>query len=305
MTKSKHAWKVTLGLWVVKGLAKLPMSFIQRLGFCVGTLCWYIPNPFKTVTEINIKTCFPEMTVADKRALAQKSLQHTFMTVFEYAMYWFWPIDKINACVVEPSEASQRLFYDAHAKGKGVIILSPHMGAWESMLGYLPEKMPEGISPTMMYRPLRISALEHTVRSARERAGATLVPATASGIRAMFKTLKKNGVVVMLPDQVPTVSGGVMAPLFGVPALTMSLAAKFARKTGAVVLVGYVERLGIGQGFKPHAMQVGDAIYDEDDVVAVSAMNQTLQTAIAEHPEQYVWSYKRFKRRGSEYPKLY
>lgn len=143
------------------------------------------------------------------------------------------------------------------------------------------------------------------MRSARERAGAKLVPASASGIRAMFKALKKNEVVVMLPDQVPIVSGGVIAPFFGVPALTMTLAAKFAQKTGAVVLVGYVERLGIGGGFKPHALRVSDDIYAQDPVVAATAMNKTLQTAVEQHPEQYVWSYKRFKRRGPAYPKLY
>jgi KDO2-lipid IV(A) lauroyltransferase len=299
--KGKHAIKVKLGLCLVKALAKLPMSVIQRLGQIIGFLCWYIPNPFKTVTKINIEACFPDKTPAFKRDLAIKSLQNTFMTVFEYAMHWFWPVSQINATIVDPDPATEALFYAAQAKGKGVIILSPHMGAWESMLGYLPEKM----TATMMYRPLRIPELEHTVRSARERAGAKLVPASASGIRAMFKALKKNEVVVMLPDQVPIVSGGVIAPFFGVPALTMTLAAKFAQKTGAVVLVGYVERLGIGGGFKPHALQVPDLIYDEDPVVATTAMNETLQAAVEQHLDQYVWSYKRFKRRGATYPKLY
>lgn len=300
-TGSKHRIAVKLGLYAIKSLARLPMPFIQYLGKYVGILCWYIPNPFKTVTLVNIDLCFPQESVAVKRDLAKKSLQNTFMTIFEYAMHWFWPVEKINATIVEPDPAILTLFYNAIAQGKGVIILSPHMGAWESMLGYLPEKM----VATMMYRPLRIPELEHTVRSARERAGAKLVPASASGIRAMYKALKKNEVVVMLPDQVPTASGGVMAPFFGVPALTMTLAAKFARKTGAVVLVGYVERLGIGKGFKPHALKVPDAIYDEDPVVAVTAMNQTLQHAVEQHLAQYVWSYKRFKRRGKDYPKVY
>lgn len=299
--KGKHTIKVMLGLCLVKALAHLPMWAIQRLGYLVGTLCWYFPNPFKAVTVININACFPHESASFKRALAKQSLQNTFMTVFEYAMHWFWPIAKINATIVEPDQKTQDLFYESLSKGKGVIILSPHMGAWESMLGYLPEKM----NATMMYRPLRIAALEQTVRSARERAGAKLVPASASGIRAMFKALKKNEVIVMLPDQVPIVSGGVIAPFFGVPALTMTLAAKFAQKTGAAVLVGYVERLGIGGGFKPHALRVSEDIYHDDPVIAATAMNKTLQEAAQQHLEQYVWSYKRFKRRGPAYPKLY
>ena len=175
------------------------------------------------------------------------------------------------------------------------------MGAWESMLGYLPEKM----VATMMYRPLRIPALESVVRGARERAGAKLVPATPSGIRAMLKALKQNEVVVMLPDQVPNHSGGVIVPFFGQPALTMTLVAKFAQKTGAKVMVGYVERLKHGQGFKPHGVIVGEAIYNPDMIAAVTAMNQALEQAILQRPEQYVWGYKRFKRRGSAGKKLY
>lgn len=147
--KRKHAIKVKLGLWFVKCLARLPMWAIQRLGYVLGTLCWYFPNPFKTVTLINIAACFPQASEKFRRELAKQSLQNTFMTIFEYAMHWFWPVAQINATIVEPDATTQALFYESLAKGKGVIILSPHMGAWESMLGYLPEKM----IATMMYRP--------------------------------------------------------------------------------------------------------------------------------------------------------
>jgi KDO2-lipid IV(A) lauroyltransferase len=69
-------------------------------------------------------------------------------------------------------------------------------------------------------------------------------------------------------------------------------------------MVGYVERLPDGR-FKPHANFVSDAIYDSDMTVAVTAMNQALERAILEHPDQYVWGYKRFKRRGGAGKKLY
>lgn len=298
---SKHKLTATIGLGVVKLLACLPLRGIQIMGYLTGQLLSLFPTGFKRVTAINLKACFPDQTEAWRNRIAKQSLVNTLMTAFEYAMHWFWPVKKIQQVIVEPDEEVEAAFHAAQSEGKGVIILSPHMGAWESMLGYLPEKM----TATMMYRPLRIQALEDVVRGARERAGAKLVPATASGIRAMFKALKKNEVVVMLPDQVPSIRGGVIAPFFNQPALTMTLAAKIAQKTGAKVMVGYVERLGIGKGFKPHAVLVGDEIYDPDLTKAAAAMNKALEQAIMQHPEQYVWSYKRFKRRGKEYSKLY
>jgi Kdo2-lipid IVA lauroyltransferase/acyltransferase len=299
--QNKHQLLIFLGLSCVKLLACLPLFAIQILGYGVGFCISLFPSQLKQVTLINLEVCFPEQTPAWRKHIAKLSIINTVMTAFEYAIHWFWPIAKIKQVIVEPDEDTTTAFYAAQALGKGVIILSPHMGAWESMLGYLPEKM----AATMMYRPLRIPALENIVRSARERAGAKLVPAKASGIRAMFKALKKNEVVVMLPDQVPSTSGGVIAPFFGQPALTMTLAAKFAQKTGAKVMVGFVERLPHGKGFKPHAVMVDDAIYNPDMTVAVTAMNQALEHAIRQHPDQYVWSYKRFKRRGAAGKKLY
>lgn len=299
--QNKHPVLVFLGLTLVKLLACLPLRLIQGLGYVVGYCFALLPTQFKKVTHINLEACFPDQTPAWRNTIAKQSMINTVTTAFEYAIHWFWPINKIKKVIVEPDKETEKAFYDAQALGKGVIILSPHMGAWESMLGYLPDRM----QATMMYRPLRIPALESVVRGARERAGAKLVPATASGIRAMLKALKDNEVVVMLPDQVPNLSGGVIAPFFGQPALTMTLAAKFAQKTGAKVMVGYVERLQHGKGFKPHGVIVDDTIYDSDMTVAVSAMNHALEQAIRQHPEQYVWGYKRFKRRGAAGKKLY
>lgn len=297
----KHRIKVALMLAAMKLLACCPLWFIQGLGACVGTLFSFFPTQFKRVAEKNIAICFPEMSPAWQRSMVRQSLRNTVMTAFEYAMHWFWPAEKVRSVIQEPDEDVQKAFYAAQGEGNGVIILSPHMGAWESMLGFLPGRM----HVTMMYRPLRIQALESLVRSARERAGARLVPTTGSGIRAMLKALKHNEVVAMLPDQVPGVSGGVLVPFFNEPARTMTLAAKFAQKTGAKVMVGYVERLGFGQGFKPHAVLVGDEIYNPDLSIAATAMNKALEEAIRQHPEQYVWGYKRFKRRGSDLPKVY
>lgn len=299
--QNKHPVLVFFGLGLVKTLALLPLGMIQGLGKFSGIIFASLPTQFKKITLINLEACFPDQTPEWRARIARQSMINTVTTAFEYAMHWFWPVDKVKASIVAPDKATEEAFFGAQALGKGVIILSPHMGAWESMLGYLPGRM----RATMMYRPLRIPALEQVVRSARERAGAKLVPATASGIRSMLKALKDNEVVVMLPDQVPSLSGGVVAPFFGQPALTMTLAAKFAQKTGAKVMVGYVERLPNGQGFKPHGVIVGDAIYDPDMTVAVTAMNQALEQAILEHPEQYVWGYKRFKRRGKTSKRLY
>lgn len=282
-------------------ISRFELKTIQRMGWLLGSLLMVLPTGLKTVSRKNIEACFPNESPAWRERLVKESLRNTTMTMIEYAMHWFWPVDKINASVVAPDAEAFARFEAARAHGKGVILLSPHMGSWESMLGFLPQFG----EATMMYRPLRMPSLETVVRNARERAGAHLVPATAGGIRDLLKALKQNGIVVMLPDQVPGPEGGVVAPFFGVPAMTMTLAMKLAQRTGARVMVGYSARLGLGEGFKPDGIDVPEAFYGEDEVAAATAMNEALETVIRRFPEQYVWSYKRFKRRGEGYPKMY
>ncbi len=284
----------SLMIGTLRLIGRCRLSTIQRIGWVLGTVLGYLPTQFREVSRKNIALCFPHQDQQWQDTLVRDSLRNTTITMLEYAMNWFWPMDKIMGYIATPDPAAFERFEKARAHGKGLILLSPHMGSWETMLGYLPTLG----EATMMYRPLRMASLEEVVRTARERAGAHLVPATAGGIRDMLKTLKRNGIVVMLPDQVPMKSGGVMAPFFGVPALTMTLAAKLAARTGARVLVGYSARLGLGEGFKPDCVDVSDAIYGDDDVAAACAMNTALETVILHHPDQYVWSYKRFKRNG-------
>jgi KDO2-lipid IV(A) lauroyltransferase len=75
------------------------------------------------------------------------------------------------------------------------------------------------------------------------------VPASLSGIRLMHKTLKANQAVALLTDQVPPEGLGVWAPFFGKPAYTMTLAARLALQSGAVLLPVSCERLPHGQGY--------------------------------------------------------
>lgn len=301
MTRRLRIFAASAMIGTLRCLSRFSLQTIQRVGWLLGSVLMVLPTGLKDVSRKNIAACFPNETAAWREKLVRDSLRNTTITMVEYAIHWFWPIEKIQQYIIPPDEDAFARFEAARAYGKGVIILSPHLGSWESMLGYLPQFG----KATMMYRPLRMASLETVVRSARERAGAQLVPATAGGIRDMLKALKRNEVVVMLPDQVPNTAGGVVAPFFGVPALTMTLAAKLSQRTGARVMVGYAVRVGLGKGYKPDGIDVSEAFYSDDPVVSATAMNEALETMIRRFPDQYVWSYKRFKRRGIQYPKMY
>ena len=182
------------------------------------------------------------------------------------------------------------------AEGKGVILLVPHIGNWELLLHYLTRHHPT----TVLFRPPRIAEFDGYLRETRKRSGANVAPATPQGLRNLLKSLAAGGLVGILPDQEPLKENGVFAPLFGHPALTMTLVAALLRRYDARVLFGYARRARGGFHLRFRAAPAG--MDDPDDLVATARLNQGVEECIRDCPEQYLWSYKRFRTRKERSP---
>ncbi len=279
--------------------AALPLRWNQRLGAALGWVLAHTPNPLRHCGAVNLQLCLPETTPAERRRLLRHSLIETGKTILEAGPLWHWSAPRIRALMGEASNAEA--VDAALAKGKGVILATPHIGSWELGGHYCAARW--GI--TTLYRPPRMAALDGLIRRGRERCGARLVPTDASGVRQLYETLARGGVIGILPDQDPGDSGGVFAPFFGVPANSMLLLGRLARKTGAAVVFGYCERLADSRGFRFHFMPAPAAITDPDPAIAAAAMNRGVEACVRALPEQYQWGYRRFRTRPPGSPKLY
>jgi KDO2-lipid IV(A) lauroyltransferase len=150
---------------------------------------------------------------------------------------------------------------------------------------------------TSLYRPPRQAYLGKLIRQGRERAGASLVPTDAGGVRALYKALGRGELIAILPDQDPDRAAGVFAPFFGVQANTMTLLSRLASKSDATVLMAYAERLANGEGYHLHFENTEDALADTDTLLATTQLNHAVEQCALQHPAQYQWAYKRFKTR--------
>ena len=124
-------------------------------------------------------------------------------------------------------------------------------------------------------------------------------------VRGMLKLLRAGGVVWYAPDQDYGAQRSVFVPLFGVPAATVTATSKFARMGRAQVIPFTQQRLPDGQGYRlvihpPLADFPTDS--EEADCLRV---NQWIEQAISQCPEQYLWAHRRFKTRPEGEPKLY
>ena len=186
----------------------------------------------------------------------------------------------------------------AHAQGRGIVFLTPHMGCFEVTAQAYAERHAARHGPiTVLYRPARKAWLRELVDTARARPGLATAPATLAGVRQMIRALRRGEAIGLLPDQVPPDEMGVWAPFFGRPAYTMTLAARLALQTGAVLLLAWGERLPRGRGYVVHLspfdepLPAGAAAQAE----SAAAVNRAMERLIRRCPQQYLWGYDRYK----------
>lgn len=294
MSQPALSFKDRLSIALLSFFGRLPLPFLQRLGRWLGQLASALPGlgPFPVVLR-NLQLCFPEKTGAWHEETARKSMISTGMTAFEFARTWIMPPDYSVAQIREVHGGE--LFHDALASGRGVIGIVPHWGTWEFMNAWVNQYT----SPVIMYKPGKQPGVDALVALARSRLRATVVPADETGVRATFKALRQGGFSAILPDHTPTEAGGVQAPFFGIMTRTAVIVPKLAAKTGcAVIIMGCVRRAD-GDGFDMQFLPADPDVSNPDVAVAAAAMNRSMEALIRMAPEQYQWTYKRFKHNAT------
>jgi KDO2-lipid IV(A) lauroyltransferase len=277
-------------------LALLPLGMLHRIGSGVGMVIASWPNKQRRNALINIGLCFPELDRTAQQRLRTRNLREFGKTYLEIAYLWLRPADQVLSLVrdVKGGELLER------RDGKGLIVLSPHLGAWELAGLHLAAQGPTAI----FYKPQKY--LDDLILASRARSGAELAPITAKGIRVLIQALERGDYVGILPDQEPKADkGAVFAPFFGIPAFTMLLVNRLARKTGAPVIFMFAQRLEGDRGFRMHCIPAPNGIDSEDDIEAATALNRGIEQCVSICPEQYVWPYKRFRRRPDGAPHVY
>ena len=183
----------------------------------------------------------------------------------------------------------------ALAQGRGVLFLTPHLGCFEISAQAYAHAFGQSHQPmTVLFRPPRQTWLRPVVEGARQRPGLLTAPTNLSGVKQLIKALKLGQCVGLLPDQVPPVGMGLMAPFFGRDAYTMTLGARLAQQTGACVLLAWGERLSWGRGYRVHVQPL-PAVLPATLPEAVAAINLAMQALVLQCPGQYLWGYARYK----------
>ena len=191
----------------------------------------------------------------------------------------------------------------AYQAGRGVLLLTPHLGCFEVTAQAIAGRHMQAHGPlTVLFRPARKPWLAPLIAASRQRPGLEPVPTTLAGVRQMIKALRQGRAVGLLPDQVPPEGMGVWAPFFGQPAYTMTLALRLVQQTGAALLLIWAERLPHGAGYVLRVSTLAEPLpnvaADEQalQVAGATLVNRAMERLIREKPAQYLWGYHRYKQ---------
>lgn len=281
--------------WLVRiltFLSQLPLPVVHGLGWLLGQMVMLFMAKDRRVTQVNLALAFPQLSAWQRWLLMRRFYIELGKTACELGWMWVAPPNRLLAKV--KSVQGIELMGEALAKEKGVIVLTPHFGAWELAGAYWASTR----KMTSLYQPPEYPEVETFITQARQRTGAKLVPTDISGVRALLSALKKNQFAGILPDQDPGDNGGDYVDFFGTPAYTMLLVGRLAHKSQASVVFTWCERLSWGRGYVIHVLPVNPAIAQADLQASASVMNADIARYVARKPEQYMWNYKRWKRQA-------
>ncbi|MHA6494628.1 lipid A biosynthesis lauroyl acyltransferase [Pseudomonas borbori] len=281
-------WLLWLGLGLLRLLSLLPYRVLMRLGRGLGWLMYRLARRRRKIAARNLQLCFPEMTALERKHLLRENFASTGMTFFEMAISWWWPAARLRKLgTVEGLEHLRQ----AEMEGQGVILMALHFTTLEMGGALLGQQQ----NMYGMYRPHKNPVFDYVQRCGREQR--LLGAIERDEVRGMLKLLRAGAAVWYAPDQDYGAQRSVFVPLFGVTAATVTATSKFARLGRARVIPFLQTRLADGSGYKvvvhpPLADFPGES--EEADCLQV---NQWIETAIRQQPEQYLWAHRRFKTR--------
>lgn len=274
----------------LKLVSKLPLSLLQSFARLIARFFIYNKkNNLQKTIHRNLLIAFPEWNEQQRQQVTEQALQAQLLSMVEFLKCWTNPpAYSINSI---KEVYGEQLFNNALAKKNGLIIIVPHFGSWEIMNAWISQFT----DMVVMYKPDSNTILNQFVLDARSSLNATLVPADDSGVRQVFKTLKKGGVTAILPDHTPEQSGGIYSPFFDCPVLTATLVSKLAQKTQCDILQFSCLRTADQHGFTIQIETVNPLIHSEHLQVSVDTLNAGIEALIRQNPQHYHWGYKRFK----------
>jgi KDO2-lipid IV(A) lauroyltransferase len=296
-------WLEYAPVWLIlKTLGALPRSVARGFAAFVTSLLFSLEPKLQKTAEFNLRLAFPEWNDAQREDATRKMVRNLGWMAAEFARLPRLRKESVGEIVILEGHEN---FLEGQRRGKGVLYLTGHIGAWE--LSSFAHAL-YGYPLHYMARPLDNKRLDALVNRYRCASGNKPIFKNESA-RVMLKILKDTGTVGILADQNTLPAEGVFVDFFGKLACTTTGLARVALHTGAAVVPGYaywdetIQKYRLR--FEPlvELIQTGDT--ERDVFENTQRFAKVIEEIIRKHPDQWVWVHKRWKTRPKGEPALY
>ena len=296
-------WLEYLGLRVlVSLLGVLPRRAARAIGAGIGAIAFRFAGGLRKTGRRNLRIAFPDMPEAEREALLRGMFRSLGWQVAEFCQMPHYTDEG----------ASQFIRYEglenytaARDRGKGVFVLTGHLGAWELSSFYHSLR---GMPMSLVIRRLDNPLVDRFVNGIRMLHGNRVIHKDDFA-RGLLAAMHRGETVGILMDTNMTPPQGVFVPFFGVGACTASGLARVALRTGAAVLPGFLLWHADEQRYVLHFGEELSLVRTDDaaaDVFANTALfAATTERYIRAYPEQWLWVHRRWKTRPAGEERMY
>jgi KDO2-lipid IV(A) lauroyltransferase len=287
---------------LLTGLGWLPRRLAVATGRGVGRIAYGLSDRLRRTGFRNLELAFPEMDQRERERILRGCFTNLGRLLGEFSQFPSATPESLRRIVecqgLENLEAAQ-------AFGRGVILFTGHLGAWElssfalSAFGY---------PLSFLVRRIDNPRVEEMIEETRTRFGNRSIDKRAA-MRPMMRTLRAGGTLGTLVDLNTQPHEGIFVDFFGIPASTTSGLAALALRTGAAVLPVFVPwdekqqrftlRIDPPLSIKP----TGDQ--REDIRQLTSLFTSIVETYVRRYPEQWLWIHKRWNTRPEKDTNFY
>lgn len=298
----RQKFEYALAWFIVKTISLLPRPLARGAAIALGRAVYLLHIHLRRVGMRNLELAFPAMSRAERARILRGVFTSLGRQLAEVCLF-----PRYSRANVENTVAYDGFdnFAEAFKRGKGVLFLTAHIGAWE--LSAFAHSL-HGHPLHIVMRPLDNLPLDRLVRHYRTMHGNTTVDKD-DFVRGLISAMKKGEVVGLLMDTNMTPPQGVFVDFFGIPACTASGLARIALHTDAAVVPGFTiwdSTLGKYRLRFDPAVQLVRTGDDEKDIVANTQLfTRIIENYVRKYPDQWLWVHRRWKTRPADSPLLY
>jgi KDO2-lipid IV(A) lauroyltransferase len=272
-------------------LILLPFHVQSLIGRALGRIAFLFAARDRHIARVNLRLCLPELGAREVERLIRRHFEALGCALLDTALAWWASDERLRPRI--RLEGKEHLA-QALAQGRGAILLSAHFTTLEIGARALCMHGPTAITYQTPHNPL-IAEL-----SLRSRARRVLRAVSSDNARGLLQCLKDNLALWYAPDQRDFGKASEIVPFFGQPAATNVATSRIARITGAAVLPYFPERLADGSGFLMRILPALENFPSDDPAADAARFHTLIEAHVRRCPEQYVWTYKRFRRPGPD-----